>query len=368
MNTFLASLDNLYLDNSLTQWLRALGTAAVVMLVTMLIRRVVRRHYKRMSTTSAVELLEVPLQIASQTTSIFLIAVSVFAGMLTLTLPAVVHRVAEKILIIVTCWQAGLWLTSAALAWLTHRRTASLTHDRAAAGTLGIVAIIVRMVIWSVVLLLTLDNLGVNITTLVAGFGIGGIAVALAVQNVLGDLLASLSITLDKPFVVGDALAVDTFNGTVEQIGLKTTRLRSVDGEQIIMPNADLLKSRVRNYGRMNERRVLFTLSIPYETPRAKLQKIPTMVRDIVSSQAKVRMDRCHLARLGTSAIECEVVYFMLNSDYNLYMDTQQEIILRLVEAFEREELEFAYPTTKQWAAAVAGPEEQPTESSGPRA
>ncbi len=355
MNPILNTLDKLYLDNTLNQWLWAMGTAAGIWLVTLLIRRFIRGHYQRMAATEQVELMEVPLQIASKTSTLFLIVLGLFFGLLTLKLSPTVHRVAEKVLLIAACWQVGIWATTGALAWIDMKRRHSMAEDRATAGTLGIIAIIVRGLIWSVVLLLTLDNLDVNITTLVAGLGIGGIAIALAVQNVLGDLLASLSITLDKPFVLGDSLQVDGFNGKVEHIGIKSTRLRSVDGEQIVMPNADLLKSRMRNFGRMQERRVLFTIGVTYETPRAKLEKIPGMVREIVESQASVRLDRCHLARLGAYSIDCEVVYFVLSADYNLYMDTQQRIILRLIEAFEREQIEFAYPTQKQWTAIQPG-------------
>jgi small-conductance mechanosensitive channel len=250
MNPLLITLDDLYLDNSVSKWLWAIAVAATVLLLTILIRRLVRRNYQRMAQTEQVELMEVPLQIASKTTLTFLIILSLFAGMLTLRLPAAAHHFAETLLLIAVCWQVGIWATTAALAWIEARRRDMAAHDRASAGTLGIVAVIIRVAIWSVVLLLTLDNLGINITTLVAGLGIGGIAVALAVQNVLGDLLASLSITLDKPFVVGDMLMLDDFHGKVEQIGIKSTRLRSVTGEQIILSNADLLKSRLRNFGR----------------------------------------------------------------------------------------------------------------------
>ncbi|MGE0115731.1 MAG: mechanosensitive ion channel family protein [Steroidobacteraceae bacterium] len=355
MNAVLATLDDLYLDNALSQWLWALAMAAGVLLTTVLVRRLVRRHYRRMAETEQIELMEVPLQIASKTTTMFLIVMSLFFGMLTLHLPPAVHHVAEKVLVLAVCWQVGIWATTGALAWINVKRRVSLVEDRAAAGTLGIIAIIVRALIWSVVLLLTLDNLGVNVTTLVAGLGIGGIAIALAVQNLLGDLLASLSITLDKPFVLGDFLIVEDFKGTVENIGIKTTRLRSLDGEQIVMPNADLLKSRMRNYGRMRERRVLFSVGVTYETPRAKLEKLPGMVRAIVEAQPNVRLDRCHLARLGAYSIDCEVVYFVLSKEYNEYMDIQQAINLQLIEAFEREQIEFAYPTQKQWTALQPG-------------
>ena len=344
MNALLETLDDLYLDNSLGQWLWALGTAILVLLITLLIRRLIRRQYQRVAVTQTVELMEVPLQIGSKTTTIFLLLLSLFMASLTLQLPDTARTVTQKALLIAVCWQVGIWATTGAVAWINLKRS---VQDRASAGTLGIVTLIVRVVIWSVVLLLTLDNLGVNITTLVAGFGIGGIAVALAVQNVLGDLLASLSITLDKPFVIGDALVVDDFNGTVEHIGLKSTRLRSVSGEQIIMPNADLLKSRLRNFGRMQERRIVFELALVYETPRAKLQQVPDLVRDLIEAQPGVRFERCFLVRLGPSAIEFEVSFFVLTARIKDNAAIQHDINMQVLEVFAREALQFAYVTQR---------------------
>lgn len=355
MNPFLITLDDLYLENTVGAWLQAFAIAASVLVCALLVRSFVRSRYQKMLKTERIEFLELPFKVAGRTTTFFLLVAGLFAGLLTLDAPDIVHQVARKVLMITTFWQVGVWASTAALSWLEIKRNNMLEHDRASAGTLSIVAVIIRALIWSVVLLLTLDNLGVNITTLVAGLGIGGIAVALAVQKVLGDLLASLSITLDKPFVLGDFLIVDEYKGTVEHIGIKSTRLRSLDGEQIIMPNSDLLASRVRNYGRMYERRVLFSVGVTYETSRDKLERLPQLVRDIVEAQKNVRLERCHLARLGSYSIDCEVVYFVLSKEYGEYMDIQQAINLRLIEVFEREQIEFAYPTQKQWTAAVPG-------------
>ena len=170
---------------------------------------------------------------------------------------------------------------------------------------------------WAVVLLIVLNHLGVNITALVAGLGIGGVAVALALQNVLGDLLASLAIVLDKPFVVGDSIGVGEVSGQVERVGIKTTRLRSVEGEQLVIANADLLKSRIRNFRRMTERRVQFALGIAYETPHDKLAAVPDILREIVMAEQRVRFDRAHFKGFGDSALLLEIVYFVLDRDYN---------------------------------------------------
>jgi small-conductance mechanosensitive channel len=207
------------------------------------------------------------------------------------------------------------------------------------------VGFVARLVLWSVILLLALDNLGVDVTALVAGLGVGGIAVALAVQNILSDLFASLSIVLDKPFAVGDFLIIDSFLGSVEHVGLKTTRLRSLSGEQLVFSNTDLLGSRIRNYGRMFERRVVFKIGVTYQTPRDKLTKIPGIIREAIEAQDKTRFDRSHFNEYGEFSLNFESVYYVLGPDYNLYMDIQQAINLRIHERFEEEGIEFAYPT-----------------------
>jgi small-conductance mechanosensitive channel len=185
----------------------------------------------------------------------------------------------------------------------------------------------------------------VQIKPLLAGLGIGGIAVALAVQTVLSDLLASMSIALDKPFVIGDFLSVDDLQGTVEHIGVKSTRLRSISGEQIIVSNTDILKARVRNFGRMRERRAVFPLGVHYETPVEKLAQIPAMIREIVEAQTNVRFDRCHFLTYGDSALQFETVYIVQRADFNSYADIQQKINLAILEKLRALGVQFAAPT-----------------------
>ena len=225
------------------------------------------------------------------------------------------------------------------------KRQRNLQEGPDGVAAMDILSFMARVAIWSVILLAALDNLGVNITTMIAGLGVGGIAVALAAQNILGDLFASLSIVLDKPFVVGDFLSIGDFLGSVERVGIKTTRLRSLSGEQLIFSNNDLLASRIRNYGRMLERRVVFSLGVTYQTPAAKLKIIPDMLRAAVESQEAVRFDRAHFQKYGDFALIFEVVYYVLSADYNEYMDIQQAINLKIFEEFDAEDIEFAYPT-----------------------
>ena len=342
-------LDDTYYRNTLWHWALAAGIAAVALFVTLIVRKIIRSRYERMRATPETELLELPLRVASRTAAMFLFFVAVFAGAQVLELPKAPSKILLTLVTIAAFWQVGLWATAGVIAWLEHRQLRAHPENRAAAGSLSIISFIVRALIWALVLLLTLDNLGINITALVTGLGIGGVAIALAVQNVLGDLLASLSITLDRPFVVGDAVTVGDFSGTVEQIGVKSVRVRSVNGEQIIMSNADLLSSRIRNFGRLRERRIVFTLNLALDSPPDRLQKIPQELRSIIESEQDVRFDRSHFSRIGSAALEFETVYYVTTANYTRYMDIQQDINLRIIQLLEREDLNLAVPVQKLW-------------------
>ncbi|MDP3997370.1 MAG: mechanosensitive ion channel family protein [Candidatus Andersenbacteria bacterium] len=210
---------------------------------------------------------------------------------------------------------------------------------------LGIVNTIGRIVLWSVGSLFVLSNLGVNISSLIASLGIGGIAVALAAQNILGDLFSSLAIYFDKPFMVGDFIIVGDIKGTVKHIGIKTTRLKALSGEEVVLTNRELTSARVKNYKRMEERRVSFALGVVYETPTDKLKKVPVILKDIISGIDHLRFDRAHFKAFGDKALVFEIVYHVVDSDYELFMDAQQAMNLRIKEIFEAENIAFAYPT-----------------------
>lgn len=213
---------------------------------------------------------------------------------------------------------------------------------------------ILRMVIWGIGIVFVLDNLGFNVAAVVAGLGIGGIAVALAAQTILGDLFNYFVIFFDRPFEEGDFIVFDDYMGVIENIGIKSTRLRSLGGEQIVISNSNLTGSRIRNYKRMAERRIVFKLGIIYETPLEKIKKVPAMIRTIIESHgALVRFDRAHFKEYGAYSLDFEVVYYVLNPDYNKYMDIQQNVNLTLFETFQKEEIQFAYPTSVQFHKAL---------------
>ncbi|GLS06015.1 hypothetical protein GCM10007860_31800 [Chitiniphilus shinanonensis] len=286
-----------------------------------------------------------------------LLPIAVKVGANGLTLPAKVDSTLSIIALIAFIVQIALWANRALVQWFASETVRRRQVDAEAATAMTILGFLARLVLWTMILLIVLDQLGFNISGLIAGLGIGGVAVALAVQNILGDLFASLAIVLDKPFVVGDFIIVGDMMGSIERVGLKTTRVRSLSGEQLVFSNDDLLKSRIRNYQKLQERRVVFSVAVPYDTPRDKLERLPGLIRDIVTTREKVRIDRAHFQGIGNASFTFEVVYFVLSPDFNLYMDIQQAINLDLVSAFEREGLEFAVPVQafRNTAALGAG-------------
>jgi small-conductance mechanosensitive channel len=207
------------------------------------------------------------------------------------------------------------------------------------------ILLILKIAVAGILIVIALDNLGFNISAMIAGLGVTGIVIGLAVQNIVGDLFSSFCIIFDKPFEVGDFIIVGDFMGVVDNVGIKTTRLTSLGGEQLVFSNSDLTGSRIRNYKRMAKRRVVFSLSVEYGTEEEKLKTIPSTVKTIISAIDDTAFDRAHLQRFGDSSLLFEVVYYVLSSDYNKYMDIQQEINLRILSGFKRESINFAFPT-----------------------
>jgi len=204
---------------------------------------------------------------------------------------------------------------------------------------------VIKVIIWGLAIVFFLDNLGFKVSTVLAGLGIGGVAVALAAQAILKDLFSYFSILFDRPFEVGDFIILDDYLGTIEHIGIKTTRVRSLGGEQLVFSNTDLTSSRIRNYKRMDRRRVVFKLGVVYSTPYEKLKVIPEIIKEIINSVEDTEFDRAHFASYGDFNLVFEIVYYVLSRDYNKYMDVQQEINLAIKKRFEDEGIEFAYPT-----------------------
>ena len=336
-------LDNVFYGNEIRTWLVALGITVAVLVVLRLIEQLVIVRIERLTSRTRTIIDDLVVGALRKTKLLYLFVVAVYLGSLTLTLPENLRALDSRILMVATLLQAGVWASTAITLWLAHYRATE--EDGANRTTMNALSFLVRIALWTTVLLLILDNLGVDVTALVTGLGIGGVAIALAVQNVLSDLFASLSIVLDKPFVNGDFIVVGDMAGSVEHIGIKTTRIRSISGEQLVASNNDLLTSRIRNFGRMNERRVVFSLGVTYQTPTEKLERVPSLIREAVEGQSHVRFDRSHFASYGDFSLNFETVYYVESSDYTQHMDILQAVNLAIYRSFAAEGIEFAYPT-----------------------
>jgi len=334
-----------FLGNPVRAWLYAALTLALTAVGLRLLLRYLAARLSTLAERTDTRVDDVAAQMLRQVRWWVLVTVGVYAAARFVEIPERVAAWIGAAAVIAVLLQAGIWASGFVAYWVEHSRKRRMAQAPAAATGLVAVGIVARVAVWSIVLLVALDNLGVDVTALVASLGVGGVAVALAVQNILGDLFASFSIIFDKPFVVGDFLIIDSHMGSVEHVGLKTTRVRSLTGEQLVFSNSDLLSSRIRNFGRMQERRVSFDIGVTYDTPRDKLKKIPAILRQAIERQPKTRFDRAHFKSYGEFSLLFETVYFVGVPDYNVYMDVQQDINLAIHEAFEHEGIEFAYPT-----------------------
>jgi small-conductance mechanosensitive channel len=274
---------------------------------------------------------------------LFILSFAIFFGLLWIEIPVHLKPIIHKTFTIIMILQMGQIAVLTIKMWLSQQLRANGDQDKIT--TINLISIISRVAVYSLVFLLILNNLGIDITALITGLGIGGIAIALAVQNILSDLFSSLTIILDKPFKVGDSIVVDGLTGTVEHIGLKTTRLRSISGEQLVIGNSDILKSRIQNFKIMENRRVLQMLTVVYQTPVDVLEKIPLWIQEIIEQSSSARFERCHLLRFLDSSLEFELVYWVNAADYLSYANLAHKINLAILKKFQQERVEFAYPT-----------------------
>ena len=337
-------LDKTFLGNPLSSWLLAAGIALATLLLLWFLRLLVKKRFTVLAESTKTVLDDVLVTVLERTRLGFLLIVALWAGSRALQLNQGVQRVVYIVIVVAVLFQVGLWATTALMKWLAVVREKKAGEGEALTWLSGI-EWVGKILIWSVVLLLTLENLGIDITGLAAGLGIGGIAIALAAQSVLGDLFSAFSIYIDQPFVLGDYLTVGNYSGTVQKIGMKTTRLKSLTGEQLVFSNSDLVGSRIQNFGRLVERRVAFAVGVTYDTPTEKVEKIPGIIQEVVESQDHARFDRSHFKEFGDSALIVETVYFVLLPAYQYKMDIQQAINLDLKRRFESDGIEFAFPT-----------------------
>lgn len=333
-----------YFKNTVLDYLIALGIIITGLIVVRILRTTVIRRLHRWADNTETKADNFIIQSFERFGIPALYYFVIYSGATYLVMPLRAHRIIEIATTAVVTFLVIRLLSSTVLLLLqSHIRKQERGEEKI--NQLGGLMIVINIIFWGVGLVFLLDNLGQNVTAILTGLGIGGIAVALAAQNILGDLFNYFVIFFDRPFEVGDFVIFEDKMGTIEYIGIKTTRIRSLSGEQLIVGNSNLTGSRIHNYKRMQRRRILFSIDVEYGTPLEKVKEIPGLLRGIVEDQKDVLFDRSHFARFADSGLRFDVVYFVLSGDFNPYMDIQQEINFRIYEAFTERGVSFAFPS-----------------------
>lgn len=334
-----------YLNNSVDQWIIALGVLVGLSIALFTLNKLFIKRFEKISQSTHNQLDDLVVKLLSKTNTLMLIIGSLYVGSLFLNINENITSARRSMVIIALLFQVAFWC-SGIISYYTGKLLKEEENQTGEKITqIKAVSFVTEVSLWVIIILLIASNLGFNITTLIAGLGIGGIAVALALQSLLGDIIASLSIILDKPFEIGDYIVIGDLQGNVESIGLKTTRVKSLSGEQLVFSNNDLLQSRVKNYKKMKKRRVVFALGVVYDTSYEKLKQIPKILEDIINSVDKVEFERAHFYSYGDFSLDFEIVYNIDSNEYDQYMNAQQNINLAIIEKFREEGIEFAYPT-----------------------
>lgn len=329
-----------YFNNTLGDYLIALSIIVLGTLAISIFKRTILKKLKKLAALSETDLDDLVIKEVDKFILPIMGFLFVYWGIGYLVVSAKAAHVVDGITAVIIAFFA-IRLISSTLQIILESRIRKQENGDAKIKQVSGLMIIINIVIWVLGSVFLFDNLGYNVSALLTGVGIGGIAIALAAQNIIGDLFNYFVIFFDKPFEVGDSINVDDKNGTIEYIGLKTTRLRANTGEQIIIANSDLTKSRVHNFKRQETRRAQFTITVTYDTPNEKLEQLPDLIKTIITSTEDTRFDRAHFARFTEYGLVFEVVYFVTVADYMRYMDIQQYINLKLIEVFKEKEILF---------------------------
>jgi len=338
-------LSSIRVNNTSLDWIIAGLVFLSVVLVLRLAISTVATRVASISKKTETKLDDMISSCLENVKSISIVFFGFYLGSLCLSLPSVFDDLLQSGLVLVLLLQGALWANAIVNHILEDWAVKKYSGDSTISTALSSIGFLVRGAVWSMFLMLALDNVGLDIGPLIASLGIGGVALALALQNVLSDLFGSFSIVFDKPFVVGDFIETGGFEGRVQHVGLKTTRLEALSGEQLVLSNSDLLSSRIRNFEKRTKRRISFNLSVTYQTPPEKLEKIPVILREIIEKQKQAQFDRAFLTRLGSHGIHFEAVYFMRAPDLSSFGTVNHSINMEIFERFGLEEIEFAYTT-----------------------
>lgn len=348
--------DYILWNNTISQWLIALGIIAIAIIILRLLQSLIINRLVALTVKTKTTVDDFIVTIVRSSLMPLLYVLAFYFGLQYLSISVKAQKVLHVAIMVAVTFFV-LRMISSFTAYLFRNSLLKKEENEQRRKQSKGILLIVQAIIWLLGVLFLVDNLGYDITTLIAGLGIGGIAIALAAQTILGDLFSYLVIFFDKPFEIGDFIIVEDKMGTIEYIGIKTTRIRTLGGEQLICSNSDLTNSRVHNYKRMNERRTAFSFGIVYNTPADKLADIPGLVKQSIDPLEEVRFDRAHFKSFGDFSLNFEVVYYVLTPDYNKYMDLQQEINLKLFALFEKAGIEFAFPTQTIFLSKISGNE-----------
>ncbi|MBU0549492.1 MAG: mechanosensitive ion channel family protein [Candidatus Omnitrophica bacterium] len=337
-------LQAVYFNNRVLDYFNCLAIFLGGVIIISLFRIIILRRMKRLVKKTDTTLDDFLVRIISKNVIPLLYFGALYISIRNLTLSAALSRTVNiSGLVLITIFSIRFFV--ALLSYILQVYAMGQEGDESRQRSIKGILAIIKVIVWGLGIVFLLDNLGFKISTVIAGLGIGGVAVALAAQAVLGDLFSYFSIFFDRPFEIGDFIIVGDFLGTIEHIGIKTTRIRSLGGEQIVFSNTDLTNSRVRNYKRMDKRRVVFNLGVTYQTALKEVQEIPVLIKGIIENIEDTVFDRAHFFSFGDFNLIFEVVYYVLSRDYNKYMDIQQEINFAIKNEFEKRGIEFAYPT-----------------------
>lgn len=332
------------LNNAILNWFIALGVLILVYLVLKIFKASVVSRLKKLSKKTKTEIDDIMIAGIDSISWLFYVLTSVYVSLQFLNVSEIVNKIAYYVFLVAVVYYVIKFLSKI----VDHITKIMIKKGEEHGDNVSIIRLIntiIKMMLWVGAVVLILSNMGYNVTSLIAGLGIGGVAIALAVQNILGDLFSSLAIYFDKPFKVGDFVAIGDQTGTVTKVGLKTTRIQVPQGEELVIANSELTSAQLRNFGVMTRRRVLFNIGVTYDTPHKKLQAIPEILKKVIETSKETEVDRIHFKNFGDSSLGYEIVYYVNSGEYVDYMNVQQEINLAIVEQFEKEGIEMAFPT-----------------------
>ena len=275
---------------------------------------------------------------------IFYIVISLYFSLEYIGIEGIVSSIIKPVIIIGLTYYAAKSVIG-----VINFYTDKIKHKRVQTsddiGIIHFIEKVAKAIVWGFAIILMISNLGYNVTTLVAGLGIGGIAVAFATQNILSDIFSSITIYFDKPFRIGDFIVIGEESGTVEHVGIKSTRIKSLSGEEIVFANKQLTDSKIKNYSKMSKRRISFSIGIEYGTSKEKLEKIPSIIKEIINKQDNITFDRSHFKEFGDFSLNFETVFYVESGSYVEYLNAQQAVNLKIAEEFEKQEISMAFPT-----------------------